>query len=74
MLSATGPLSEATDDPSKLARILPLKGWLPVILNCARRTTTALSWGFREHGGLLDASPHLFASGGGQFNSAWRPQ
>ena len=35
--------------------VTPLsEGRLPVILHCARRTTTALSWGFREHRGLLE--------------------
>jgi hypothetical protein len=36
------------------------EGRLPVILHCARRTTTALSWGFREHRGLLELpfTPH----------------
>ncbi len=39
--------------PSSL--ITPLsEGWLQMILHCARRTTTALSWGFREHRGLLE--------------------
>jgi hypothetical protein len=39
--------------PSSL--ITPLsEGRLPVILHCARRTTTASSWGFREHRGLLE--------------------
>src|SRR6266850_7242857 len=29
-----------------------LKGWPGLVTNCARRTTTALSWGFREQRGL----------------------
>jgi hypothetical protein len=37
-------------DPSKLARF-PFKGWPGLVPNCARRTTTASSWAFREHGG-----------------------
>ncbi len=37
------------NDPSKLARFL-LRGRLGLVSNCARRTTTASSWGFREHG------------------------
>jgi len=31
--------------------LLPFKGWPGLVPNCARRTTTASSWGFREHGG-----------------------
>jgi hypothetical protein len=39
--------------PSSL--LTPLsEGRFPVILYCACRTTTALSWGFREHRGLLE--------------------
>ena len=34
------------------ARSLPsFKGWPGLVPNCARRTTTSSSWGFREHGG-----------------------
>ena len=38
-----------TNDPTELAASSPRgrPGWVP---NCARRTTTASSWGFREHG------------------------
>ena len=76
MFGLTPPVEQllSNNAPSKLARTCPLQGWLPAIFNCARRTTTALSWGFREQRGLLDATPHLFASAGGQFNSACLPQ
>jgi hypothetical protein len=52
------PLRASNDinDPSKLARF-SLKGWPGLVPNCARRTTTALSWGFREQGGLTRLPP-----------------
>jgi len=50
--------------PSSL--ITPLsEGWPPVILHCARRTTTASSWGFREHRGLREP-PFTFHAPGAQ--------
>ena len=38
-----------------------LRGWPGLVPNCARRTTTALSWGFREQRGLTGLPP-LFSN------------
>jgi hypothetical protein len=41
---------------------------------CARRARPFLGRALLEQGTNMSVVPHLFASGGGQFNSAWRPQ
>ncbi len=71
------PLHESNDHrimllPSSLVFLSrnDTQGWF----NCARRARPFRGRALREQRTNMGLVPYLFASGGGQFSSAWRPQ
>jgi len=58
--------------PSSL--VSPSRNSSHVWFYCGRRARPFLGRALREQRTNVSAGPHLLASGGGQFNSACRPQ